>query len=267
MIVTHGGRFHLDEILAIATLFIFGELDYFLRYEKDFENIENNVRDMIVNIVREGATENDLYNESIWVLDVGKQYDTSKRNFDHHQSKNLMATNVLVLKHCCGDDMEMFNWFMEKLYRDVSNIDCGKLLKKDCNVMSLNEVVSYFNNVENGFFEALLFVSKFLYALSEEYKKVVKSVDVWDGFEKFENFALDFLGDHTVVDWQKFANRDNLRYMIKPNKRLKGSWGVYTVDQNKYPIYDSDGAIFVHNSGFMGVFNNLNSAIRFCEDN
>lgn len=85
-IVTHDGTFHTDEVFAIALIkkFITSKVEV--------------VRTRDENILNEAKED-----KNIFVIDVGREYNFHKRNFDHHQREfNITWENEDVLFSSCG---------------------------------------------------------------------------------------------------------------------------------------------------------------------
>jgi uncharacterized UPF0160 family protein len=72
-IVTHNGRFHADDVFAVATLYLFLE-------HSDFPAWRNKA----IKIIR--TRDEELFKEGNFVVDVGGIYDEENNLFDHHQS-------------------------------------------------------------------------------------------------------------------------------------------------------------------------------------
>jgi uncharacterized UPF0160 family protein len=72
-IVTHNGRFHADDVFAVATLYLFLE-------HSDFPAWRNKA----IKIIR--TRDEKLFKEGNFVVDVGGIYDEENNLFDHHQS-------------------------------------------------------------------------------------------------------------------------------------------------------------------------------------
>ena len=72
-IATHNGRFHSDEVFAIAIL------------KKFYSNIE---------IIR--TRDKKLLSQADIRVDVGGRYDSKTGDFDHHQKDLLLYLNFLV---------------------------------------------------------------------------------------------------------------------------------------------------------------------------
>ncbi len=89
-IIIHGGKAHIDELLASALLRLHkGEAP---------ATVERLFSDEAARRVREGET-----GEETYFLDCGLAYDPSRNLFDHHQSRDLDSTALLVLDHFFPD--------------------------------------------------------------------------------------------------------------------------------------------------------------------
>jgi len=161
-IITHDGIFHADEVFAIAVLSIC--------YDNDIEI----VRTRDEKIIRSAK-----YNENIFILDVGGEYDIRRSNYDHHQkdfemrnidTKILYSTAGLIWKNYGSvaiikivpeivsevnhSDFDLY-MIEKKVYKDiVSVIDAGdngefenkeKILINNKNAIDISKIVSIFN--------------------------------------------------------------------------------------------------------------------------
>ncbi len=77
LIITHGGRAHFDEFLAISLV---------LAVHKDIP----------FTIERRDPTPSELDNPDIWVIDIGERHEEELKNFDHHQNLDMSVSFVLV---------------------------------------------------------------------------------------------------------------------------------------------------------------------------
>lgn len=80
LIITHQGKAHQDEAMAIGII------------QSQLPNEE-------FHIERRNPTKRELEDPSVWVIDVGGSYDPALKNFDHHQDKQLPASFVLVAEY------------------------------------------------------------------------------------------------------------------------------------------------------------------------
>ena len=115
-IVTHDGTFHTDEVFAIALIkkFITSKIEVIrTRDEK------------ILNEAKE--------DKSIFVIDVGREYNFYKRNFDHHQREfNKTWDNEDTLFSSCGLVWEFLKkrGYLKKFSKFTLNNIEKKLIKK-----------------------------------------------------------------------------------------------------------------------------------------
>lgn len=82
LVITHPGKFHLDEIVAISLLK--------LRFERE-DGIP-------VHVERRMPTDAEMQSHEVWVVDIGGAYWPRLRNFDHHHDKSIPCSAVLVAK-------------------------------------------------------------------------------------------------------------------------------------------------------------------------
>lgn len=86
LIVTHNGRFHVDEIFAIAILAKF-------ILKKRVKSLK------IIRTRNESEIQKFQKDKNVYVIDVGEKFDCSMKNFDHHQSDpNLVWKEQIVYK-------------------------------------------------------------------------------------------------------------------------------------------------------------------------
>lgn len=104
-IVTHAGpKAHFDEFLAIGLLLA-----------------EKGSTDTPV-FRKKKVSDPDVYAEDAAVVDIGGEHDSSRLNFDHHQSgENLPSSMRLVARHLGLDEAfdKVFEWYE---FRDT--LDC-----------------------------------------------------------------------------------------------------------------------------------------------
>jgi uncharacterized UPF0160 family protein len=85
-VITHDGTFHTDEVFAIALL-------------KKFVN--SNIE--VIRTREEAILTESKEDKNIFVIDVGREYNFHKRNFDHHQREfNKTWNNDNTLFSSCG---------------------------------------------------------------------------------------------------------------------------------------------------------------------
>lgn len=96
LIVTHPGKAHFDEFLAISLILAVHP-------------------DTTFGIQRRHPTAAELAAPDVWVVDVGGRYEPERQNFDHHQDLDLNASFVLVARHLNLEDrFEAVPWWRYK---------------------------------------------------------------------------------------------------------------------------------------------------------
>ena len=115
VVATHNGTFHLDELLAIATIKLL--------------HPEKNIR-----VVR--TRDSEVIDNADWVVDVGGHYDHESRRYDHHQLGSPVRDNGvpfaafgLVWRHwgseVCGGNIEVADAIESDFVQMVDGPDNG----------------------------------------------------------------------------------------------------------------------------------------------
>lgn len=243
-IITHAGQFHADEVLGVALLLTI--------YNKDVSIVERKFT----------VTEEELNDPEIFVVDVGKQYDPAKNNFDHHQDASLPASNLLVL-HQIIEEGEFRNYLEKHLFLPVSNIDIGL---EQAAPDSFNAIIRSFNILEDGFSIAVEVARVILIAAIENAEKALKDIQTWKSLERPHPTVAVHHSNNILINWKEHAYEDGVRYLITPNAR--GGYQVITRSSEEHPIPVDDLQTFRHNSGFLAVYPNydicLEQVLNFC---
>lgn len=238
-IVTHGGIFHADEILAIASIrYFFGG---YIPVQRFFQ-VEY------------------LANPYIFVLDVGQKYQPELGNFDHHQDGNLPSTNVLVLKEFCKD-LDLYNRLMKHLYGYVSDVDRGIISGDDVCKSSFNSIIRNYNALENGFAKALTFASEMLEAYIATSKTAIAMEGYYYSLERaLGNRVIIERNQQFIPDWKEYAEKEDVLLMLSPNAR--GGWQLVSRDDKVLVIPPTYTQTFRHSSGFMAVYRSFDDALK-----
>ncbi len=80
LIITHPGKAHFDEFLALSLILAANEGGNFT-------------------IERREPTAEELDDPEVWVVDIGERHEPHLKNFDHHQDLGLPVSFVLVADH------------------------------------------------------------------------------------------------------------------------------------------------------------------------
>jgi uncharacterized UPF0160 family protein len=246
-IVTHAGTHHADEVLAIATVFEFvGKLPIERKNEVTVEELEN---------------------KEVLVFDIGGRYEPENGNFDHHQSTDIPATNVLVLNHFCDDEKLKANLRMQ-LFSSVDVIDRGIFPERpdyDFLIPDFNSLIRSMNNSDDGFKKALLVARMVLSAEISKAKKSIRREEIWNSLEKHDGIAIQHTNE-PIMDWRELAERDGILLLVSPSNRQSGAYQVVSRDTKTLLIPKTDEQQFRHPSGFMAVYFNYNQAIKYATE-
>jgi uncharacterized UPF0160 family protein len=240
-IITHAGAFHTDEVLAIATIFHFYKE---LPIKRTFK-----------------ITDEEFENDSILVLDIGRRFESSKGNFDHHQDATLPATNILILDHFCKDD-EIKNYLKKQLFSYVSAVDVGQILEKEndrgFSTPTIRSLIKNMNNFKDGFDAALEMAQNILTAFIITAEKTIESKTMWHSLEFEKGIAIQHTTDF-ITGWKELALKKKILLLVSPNTR--GGYQIVSRDSEIIQIPNNPKQTFRHNSGFLAVYPDFQTAI------
>ncbi|MBC7572103.1 MAG: MYG1 family protein [Spirosoma sp.] len=232
-IVTHAGQFHADEILAIALLRLTG----------CGAPIERTYK----------PTLEDMADQAVMILDVGMEYKPELLNFDHHQDKDLPATNRLLLdflRQIIGE--ETADQLADRLFNRVSDVDRGIVTFSDGVFLpEFNMLIRLFNSLLNAFERAFSVATEILTAQVETIEKAILDAKRWDALVKTEGVAYQYEAD-PILCWKEKARAEGIFMLVCPN--LRGGYSVISRDTNDLIIPPVDTQTFRHNSGFMATY-------------
>jgi uncharacterized UPF0160 family protein len=269
-IVTHNGVFHADEVLAIATLLVFNNKTLF-----DCEIIRTRDESVIV------EAQND---SDVWVIDVGMIKEFSKKNFDHHQNKDLFASNLLVFDYLYTNGV-ISNALMSELYpfyKGVSNYDTNNdsIIQKYAAFDTVGEyrlfthIISGFNRSpmspeqDEQFLQAVNFAVSILENEIYSANERIKANVTWENRQELgDGKVLSF--DEFCPIWKEKAKGSNVLCSVM---ETGGKFGITSIDSDVWTLPDGDTIkslmsdpdqfIFVHASGFTAGFKTQEAAIE-----
>lgn len=273
MIVTHSGRFHADEVFAIAMLQMIQDRE----------------------IIR--SRDETVIQQADIVLDVGGIYDPSTLRFDHHQNSFTdaredgvpYATAGLVWKHfgseilahkglTGGYEIEFAkHWVDKKLISDIDAVDNGlhtedprpsvSMLigmmnapsdEPEQQLIAFNQAIEFTSGILNNFIKAAIKEAEVVVEL-EGYAKTVNEGILT--LEKNLPFK-DFLRSHPEIKRVVYP-RPNEQFGVfcngKDNHLPERFRGLRDHDLNE--VSGLTDTIFCHKTGFMSVCNSLESAL------
>ncbi|MGD9276597.1 MAG: MYG1 family protein [Candidatus Pacearchaeota archaeon] len=280
-VCTHDGRFHTDEVFAIAILKIF--------YKE-------------IKIIR--TRDEKVFRKTDLRVDIGRSYNAKTGDFDHHQNEfNLMRKNKipyasagLIWKHFgkkLVNSEKAFNYIDEKLIQPIDAIDSGVdiTLKEIISNYGIGEITNSFlpvwyeeKNYDKSFKQVLGFASDLL-------KREIKLAN---GIEKAEEIVKkaisksknkDYIILEKNVPWRKYViENTKIKFVVEPNSG--GFWSVYTVrtkinnfeDRKSFPkkwadlqkeklvkVTGVEDAMFCHKDLFTAVAKSREGAIKLAE--
>jgi len=248
IIVTHSGKFHADEISAIALWKVF-----------------KNNRVFIIRTRDEIALS---YFKSLRFIfiDVGREYSVMELLFDHHQGGIPKSAAGLVLDYL---DLEFYQQ-LKDLIKKVDDNDLGISKPKGVDYITCISRFNYSEDFSGAVSFATTIVRSFELELlrKRRAKKVAKQSKAWGTFTEvvIVNEYLRELGFFFDVKQTKhvraiISEDKNLgQFHISPTKVKFGSkrlWG--------YPLRECDNVnmVFVHELGFYAIAKNKSDAVNF----
>jgi len=277
-IVTHNGKFHLDEVMAVAILFMY------VHNNKDWEIVRTRDPKIIDDAKKDSAT---------WLLDLGLTYEMWDKNLDHHQNENLPSTQVLVTDYLMRlaekqgnvEVIEELTFPIRSIANRFSDWDTGKNNIVPRYMEAINKLPEPFSSmVENlavivakfnrdisdavvqhvQFIEAVKFVMQVLENEVYEYRMEKKADKIWNTRKSLFDGKVVLL-DGYIPKWESRAKAadKNIQFAIYPSM---GNYKIHSVDSRKYVIpqldelsnlmgdeYSPEEIVFVHANGFIGA--------------
>lgn len=277
VVVTHGGRFHADDVCAVAFLRILGAID--------------DSTQLIRTLEEDPIAKADI------VLDVGRVYDPANNRFDHHQADFEeqrecgvpYATFGLVVKkfgpHAL--DLQELSEFDKRFVRLIDGPDCGHLLHKG-ETVTLPLAISWFmpdwddedddsDAYDQAFDEAVSWTIPLMRNAMRRAKSKVRA-------NRELGQSMSFNPENGVIEMWKFVpwveyvceHYPDALYVIYPHTR--GGWAAQVVPEHpqtfdskaRFPkewggrvneelaeVSGVESARFCHANGFLAVANTL----------
>ena len=290
-IVTHNGKFHADDVFAVALVILY------LEDQNQPCNIER-TRDM--GVIRDADI----------VVDVGREFDFTKNRFDHHQGGIAARENGvpyasfgLVWKHIAQNlfDYEFIQYFDGNFVQLIDAADCGYELftphVKGVSETSYDHLLRILYapswqeeslaSWDAGFKLAVTFAKEIIIKSYNgfKYKKEAEPI-IAETVEKSTDKSIIVLDKRVPLVDSTYMNSllMDTNYIISPE--LDGKFGILALDEvgkifsPKKPFpkvwrglvgkelesaSGIKGAGFCHLTGFFAVTENLESAIQFAQ--
>ena len=239
-VLTHGGVFHADEVLAIATLRKLGVINNSTPIER------------VMKV--EGEIPSDVL-----VLDCGVKFNGINL-FDHHQDATLPASNLLVLQTFCTDT-KLVQVLTDTFFGAVSDTDKGITKSQTA---SFTQLISNFNMLPNGFEMALQFATMALDAAWQVASESVRLESKWFSLPTICNGKAKLQEDSEFIpNWKTLAEKEAVLLLVAPNAR--GGWQIVSQNSDVLAIPKGEGQTFCHNTGFMAVYETKEFALKHAE--
>lgn len=278
MIVTHSGRFHADEVFAIAMILMLGEKE----------------------IVR--SRDQEIIEQAEIVLDVGGEYNPETLRFDHHQNSftrtredgtpyataglvwEHFGERILAAKGLEGDYERQFalNWVDQKIIKDIDAVDNGVFSEDprpsvsmligmmnasstddvEAQQAAFNQAIEFTSGILNNFIKAALKEAEVVVELEAYAKNVDEGVLVLA-----ENLPFkDFIRSHPEIKRVVYP-KGSEGYGVFCNgsenhlpQRFRGLGG-----EELNAVSGLTDAVFCHKSGFMSVCRSFESALAIAK--
>lgn len=243
IIITHPGKAHFDEFLALSLILASYP-------DTEFE------------IFRKEPEESDLDNPDVWVVDVGGRHDPDMKNFDHHQDLSILSSFCIVGDYLgISETMSIMPWwdFKEKMDR-LGPIRLSKMMGVEDLEPAYSPLeswmIKWFEDDPNAVSQIM---RKFGTEIVNDAKALKHSLDFWHSCErkiiKGKEVIIGLTDDSTGMDayWKMIDGR-KAAACITWDSRGNG-WKLYRfgdfpgVDFSK--IENNPAVKFAHKGGFV----------------
>ena len=231
-IITHDGRFHADETMAVAIL-------------KEF------LGDIPVQRTRNVSSE-ELADPAVWVVDVGSVLDPNNRCFDHHQDGELPSACVLVADFLnrIGIIDDAVHTELDAVLSTISDIDRNGY--RSYNGFQFNSLIGTLADGQAGFHEAVGICRKLVKALIKSAADVEESRRIWERGEELHPMVR--VCERYPMHWKRFVEACILVY---PSN---GEWRAVSSDGHSLPLQGQGKETFIHRNRSIAVYRNRKDA-------
>ncbi len=217
-VITHSGKAHIDEVLAIAALAVY-------RGESPAEIRRMNSNDA-AEMVDAGSVP-----ANCWVIDCGLEYNPERRLFDHHQDKELPSAALMLFNHLFpeleGSDLHTY-------FELVSKVDT-----KGARSLADSEVVG--ESRDYWSFSQQLLVRIFENDPSTVLNIVARGLSEIINFEEVKKAAAEWVAFPGRLVTEDIGGVTVLTYMEHPPIEVFD--GLHGIDRN---IINENGAAVVY---------------------
>lgn len=229
-VITHGGPFHIDDVLSVAMFDLLFDGNYTLIRTRDMD------------VIKTGD----------FVMDVGGEYNPEENKFDHHQEGGagkrpngiLYSSFGLVWKkfgvEVCGDSQEVADIIDQKIGVYIDANDNGidsYVAREDINIYCMPKALGVFRpqfeeerTFDEGFAEALVFVKRLLEREIMKAKKFVETKEIAKkAYEEAEDKRI-IIFDKYVPAMSIISSYEEPLFNVVP--RDDGKWMVRSIEES-----------------------------------
>ncbi len=301
LIYTHSGKFHADDVFAVATLQMVldnSQRRYQVIRTRDEKTLEK-------------AKEKTLVRDDVFIVDVGDSYDEDHNQFDHHQFGGAGERNGvqyasfgLVWKkygvRLCNDSsvVEQFDSsFVVAIDAPDNAQELYTKTELGIDPITLHTIIEHVYRQAEGddqlgqdadFAHAVSFAKQLIdKALLKSVNAVEKEKKAGTVYDSAENKRMIVTEEHIGRNY--FVKYKQVQLIVSPRTSdINGEWGIATIPETKNGLHGRvtfprawwglrgkelqdesgiTGAKFVHRSGdFIAVAHSRKSAIEMAED-
>lgn len=245
----HDGNHHADDILAISLLqTLYSDFDFLITRTRDEAML----------------AKCDI------VIDVGRRYDGVKY-FDHHHDANLKCSVSLLWEAIVKDEFPFEYEFINELVLDaVSDLDtdmgrANEIRGDNTAYYNINALLFDMNILDgNEGFESALLIGRLFWKAILKKAHRQKQESVYIDFAQQVNPETIFVSEGISVNsHKKQLTAMGVKFVIIPHLHTT-RFVLSSVDSRKFPLVIEKmvNPYFFHNSAFMAIFNDFDSAVQ-----
>ena len=275
IVVTHYGVFHADDVLATALIV------HYLGKDKSVDVIRVNHQANVMEIKEElekGGVE-------VYVVDVGRKYDSAEKMFDHHQFSpdEFRHAAAGLIYHYLKDNGYVNEFEQEELDAFVEMVDANDIGKWEGPyegtfpwIVSLHNSEDIYSAVQNEkFVEMVRITLNILKDISTRAQAKMKSLKALKSSKEVLPGVLEL--PEFLPGWNelifKLPEFDHIDLVIWYDK-IQNKWKIQQVPDSPgsfgrrgrpVPYRDPlpEGCEFLHRGNFFGVFNSKEALIDY----
>jgi len=242
LIITHPGKAHFDEFLAISLILAtHAETRFYIE--------------------RRNPTIEELNDPAIWVVDIGGRHEPEKKNFDHHQDLDLGVSFVLVANYLgLTDCLKTLPWWSFKDH--IDRFGPIKTAKK----LGIDKLAPTHSPVEDWmvqfFAQSPLLTQHIMFlfgsSIIEKAKRLSERFQFWDRCDRVsvrnKNVLIGLTDDSAGLEEYCDAQNGGIDITITYDNRGRG-WKLRTYNDspgvNFFKLSDNSSISFAHRGGFV----------------